>query len=142
MCRLFDMQVGEPCIPYENCQEYAYKKVQYVVKLAYRLLMMMVRGNTHFAMQLYPYLPFMQSQLSHGFDITWTMMEIFRDNEAVLYQINDQVSPSRCSVHLLGPHIKPPFRGCCGSLCGCRATSKHTNSDGCQRYSWNTQRRS
>ena len=81
----------KPCIKYAECQEVKYKKIQYIVKLAYRLLTMMIRGSNRFSMQLYPYLPFMQTQLSHGFDITGTMIQIFRNNEALLYRMNDDV---------------------------------------------------
>ena len=40
---------------------------------------------------LYPYLHVMQSQMAKGFDITGTLIEIFKDNQAVLRHMGEQV---------------------------------------------------
>ena len=54
------MKDFRPCIQYAQAQKPQFSRVQRIVKLGYRLLMMMVRGSNQFAEQLYPYLPFME----------------------------------------------------------------------------------
>ena len=43
-----------------------------------------VKGNSHFAMRLSEYIPFMQTQLECGFNVADTIMEIFKDNKLLL----------------------------------------------------------
>eukprot|EP00667_Euglena_gracilis_P000792 EG_transcript_792 len=90
-CPFAGVDDSPPAILLAEVEQPEHRLVSHICRLGYRLLQLMVKGNSRHALHLSGYIQFMQSQLPCGFAVADTIIELFRDNRVVLEGLPEEV---------------------------------------------------